>query len=169
MTVHGGFPMRASTVPLHLSALCRILLSPMLLGCGCSVLLVQSGKQRVVANSNQAPAGRLHNGRLTIRLEAAIGKWSPEENDGPALSVAAFREEGGPLSAPGPLLRVPEGTEIDATISNHLDQPLTVHGLHSRPGDANEVLIVAPGVRREVKSLAGAPGTYLYWASRNGA
>ena len=98
-----------------------------------------------------------------------MGEWSPEENDGPALNVAAFREEGGPLSTPGPLLRVPEGTEIDATISNHLEQPLTVHGLHSRPVDAKEVLIVAPGESREVKFLAGAPGTYLYWASRNGA
>jgi FtsP/CotA-like multicopper oxidase with cupredoxin domain len=161
--------MCASTVPLHLSALCRILLSLILLGCGCRVLPAQSGNQRVVANSNQAPAGRFHNGQLTIRLEAAMGEWSPEENDGPALNVAAFREEGGPLSTPGPLLRVPEGTEIDATISNHLEQPLTVHGLHSRPGDAKEVLIVAPGESREVKFLAGAPGTYLYWASRNGA
>src|SRR5215472_4225986 len=154
--------MRASTVPLHLSALCRILLSPMLLGCGCSVLLVQSGKQRVVANSNQAPAGRLDNGQLTVRLEAAMGEWSPEENNGPALRVAAFREEGGRLSTPGPLLRVPEGTEIDATIYNRLDQPLTVHGLHARPGNAKEILIVAPGENREVKFLVGAPGTHLY-------
>jgi manganese oxidase len=161
--------MFASTVPLHLSALCRILLSLILLGSGCRVLKAQSGNQRIVANSNQAPAGRLHNGQLTIRLEAAMGEWSPEENDGPALDVAAFREEGGPLSTPGPLLRVPEGTEIDATISNQLEQPLIVHGLHSRPGDAKEVLIVAPGESREVKFLAGAPGTYLYWASRNGA
>ena len=161
--------MCASTAPLHLPALCRILLSLILLGCGCNVLLAESGKRTVVANSNQAPAGRLHNGQLTIRLEAAMGEWSPEENDGPALDVAAFREEGGPLSAPGPLLRVPEGTQIDATISNHLEQPLTVHGLHSRPGDAKEVLIVGPGESREIKFLAGAPGTYLYWASQNGA
>jgi len=161
--------MCGSTVPLHLSALCRILLSLILLGWGCSVLMAQSGDWPVVANSNQAPAGRLNNGQLTIRLEAAMGEWSPEENDGPALSVAGFREEGGPLSTPGPLLRVPAGTEINATISNHLEQPLTIHGLHSRPGDAKEVLIVAPGESREVKFLAGAPGTYLYWASRNGA
>jgi len=98
-----------------------------------------------------------------------MGEWSPEENDGPALKVAAFREEGGRLSTPGPLLRVPEGTEIDATVYNRLDQPLTVHGLHARPGNANEVLIVAPGESREVKFLAGASGTYLYWASRNRA
>src|SRR5260370_30855231 len=99
--------MCGSTVPLHLSALCRILLSLILLGCGCSVLMAQSGDWRGVANSNQAPAGRLHNGQLTIPLEAAMGEWSPGENDGPPLSVAAFRGEGGPLSTPGPLFRVP--------------------------------------------------------------
>ncbi len=131
--------------------------------------MAESGDQRVVANSNQAPAGRSHNGQLTIRLEAAMGEWSPEENDGPALNVAAFREEGGQLSTPGPLLRVWEGTEINATVHNHLDQPLRIHGLPARPEDAKEVLIVPAGESREVHFLAGAPGTYFYWASRNGA
>src|SRR6266702_3350421 len=161
--------MCASKLPLHLSTLCRILLSLILLGCRCRVLMAESGDQRVVANSNQAPAGRSHNGQLTIRLEAAMGEWSPEENDGPALNVAAFREEGGQLSTPGPLLRVWEGTEINATVHNHLDQPLRIHGLPARPEDAKEVLIVPAGESREVHFLAGAPGTYFYWASRNGA
>jgi FtsP/CotA-like multicopper oxidase with cupredoxin domain len=44
-----------------------------------------------------------------------------------------------------------------------------VHGLHGRPGDAKEVLVVPSGESREVHFLAGAPGTYFYWASRNGA
>ena len=161
--------MPASKLLPHLSTPFRILFSLILLGFCCSLLKAESGEQRVVANSNKEPAGRLHNSQLTVRLEAAMGEWSPEENDGPALSVAAFREEGRRLSTPGPLLRVPEGTEIDATISNQLEQPLTIHGLYSRPGDAKEVLIVAPGESREVKFLAGVPGTYLYWASRNGA
>jgi FtsP/CotA-like multicopper oxidase with cupredoxin domain len=81
-------------------------------------------------------------GQLTIHLEAATGEWYPEENDGPPLRVAAFREEGGSLFTPGPLIRVVEGTEIHATISNRLDQPLTIHGLHSRPGSGKDVLIV---------------------------
>ena len=161
--------MYASKLLLHSSTVFRILLCLILLGVGCRLLKAASAEQRVVANSNQMPAGRLHDGQLTVRLEAAMGEWSPEEDDGPALSVAAFREEGGRLLTPGPLLRVPEGTEVDATISNRLEQPLTVHGLHSRPGDAKEVLTVAPGESREVKFLVGAPGTYLYWASRNGA
>src|SRR5215469_4471625 len=161
--------MYASKLSLHSSTLFRILLSLISLVSGCRVLKAESGEQRIVPNSNQVPAGHLKNGTLTVRLEAALGEWSPEENDGPAFRVAAFREEGGRLTTPGPLLRVTEGTEIDATISNHLEQPLTVHGLHRRPGDAKEILIVAPGENREVKFLAGAPGTHLYWASRNGA
>jgi FtsP/CotA-like multicopper oxidase with cupredoxin domain len=115
------------------------------------------------------PAGQWVDGRLMVRLEAAMGAWFPEEHDGPSLTVAAFREEGRSLSTPGPLLRVPEGTEIDATVANRLDLPLTVHGLHSRPGQANDVLIVPPGESRKVSFLAGAPGTYFYWASRSEA
>lgn len=130
--------------------------------------MAESG-ERIVANSNQVPAGRLHNGQLTVQLEAAMGEWSPEEDDGPRLKVAAFREEGGNLSTPGPFLRVPEGTEINAIVYNHLDGPLTVHGLHARPADAKEVLVIPPGESREVYFLAGAPGTYFYWGSLNGA
>ncbi len=123
----------------------------------------------LVANSNQAPAGRLEQGVLRIGLEAAMGDWYPEEAAGPALRVAAFREAGGALSTPGPLIRVPEGTEIRVTVRNQLDGTLTLHGLHSRPGDAKDVVVVPPGESREVHFVAGAPGTYFYWASRNGA
>lgn len=144
-----------------------ILLIAVLLCWACT--LVMSAQERVVANSNQAPAGRFAQGRLTIRLEAAMGEWSPEENDGPALHVAAFREQGRPLSTPGPLLRVTEGAEIQAFIDNRLDQPLTIHGLHSRPGEVKDILTIPPGENREVHFLAGAPGTYFYWGSRNGA
>ena len=153
---------------LRVPTLCRVLLSLVLLGYGPRVLAAES-ESRIVANPNQAPAGRIENGHLTIRLEAAMGEWHPTEDEGPALPSAAFREEGGPLSTPGPLLRVVEGTEIDAIVFNRLDEPLTLHGLDSRPGNPKETLIVPPGESREVKFLAGAPGTYFYWASRNGA
>src|SRR6266852_5791558 len=161
--------MCASNLLFRFSTLRPILLTLTLLGCGCRILIAEPGDERLVANSNQTPAGRFAEGQLTIRLEAATGEWYPEENDGPALKVAAFREEGRPLSTPGPLLRVPEGTEINATVYNRLDQPLTVHGLHGRPGDAKEILIVPSGESREIHFLAGAPGTYFYWGSRNAA
>jgi manganese oxidase len=147
---------------------CRLVLVAQI-AFGFGVSMAQSDDPLLVENFNQAPAGRLANGRLTIRLEAAMGQWSPEGKDGPALNVAAFREEGRSLSTPGPLVRVPEGTEVDAMVTNRLDLPLTVHGLHSRPGDAKNVLVVAPGQSRTVTFLVGASGTYFYWASRNGA
>jgi FtsP/CotA-like multicopper oxidase with cupredoxin domain len=151
------------------SSFCRLVVIALIApGWGCGVSTKQSHEPSLVENVNQTPAGRLANGRLTIRLEAAMGEWSPEGKDGPSLRVAAFREEGQRLSTPGPLLRVPEGTEIDATVTNRLDLPLTIHGLHRRPGDAKDVLIVAAGESRTVTFSAGAQGTYFYWASRNG-
>src|SRR5258708_18693985 len=139
--------MCASNLLFRISTLRPILLTLTLLG-GCRVLMAEPGDERLVANSNQTPAGRFTEGQLTIRLEAAVGEWYPEENDGPALKVAAFREEGGGLSTPGPLLRVPEGTQIHVSVHNRLDQLLTLHGLHSRPGDAKDVLGVPSGERR---------------------
>ena len=123
----------------------------------------------IAPNANQKPAGRLEKGVLTIRLEAAMGEWYPEEAEGPALQVAAFREAGGTLSTPGPLIRVPEGTEIHVTVRNRLDRALTLHGLHARPGDGKDIVVVPTSETREVQFVAGAPGTYFYWASRNGA
>jgi manganese oxidase len=140
-------------------------------GCGCAFVIAESPGDGpgIVANSNRAVAGQLLKDVLTIRLEAAMGDWYPEEAEGPALRVAAFREIGGPLSTPGPLIRVPEGTEIHATVRNRLDRSLTLHGLHARPGDAKDVVVVPSGEAREVQFLAGAAGTYFYWGSRNGA
>jgi len=55
---------------------------------------------RLAANSNQTPAGKLENGVLSVQLEAAVGNWYPEDDDGPAFQVAAFREAGGVGSRP---------------------------------------------------------------------
>jgi manganese oxidase len=153
---------------LQLSIRNLLLISIVFVG-GCSAVMASSGYEKVLPNSNQNAAGRLAEGKLTIRLEAVTGEWYPEENDGPGLPVAAFREEGGRLSTPGPLIRVTEGTEIHSTVYNRLDQTLTIHGLHTRPGNAEDVLVVPPGESREANFLAAAPGTYFYWACRNAA
>jgi FtsP/CotA-like multicopper oxidase with cupredoxin domain len=155
----------------HSSRLVLLIIIIAIFSCACASTIAKAAEteSRIAANSNQAPAGRFEHGVLTIRLEVAMGEWYPEEAEGPALKVAAFREEGGTLSTPGPLIRVPEGTEIHATVRNQLDQALTLHGLHSRPGDMKDIVVVPSGETREVQFLAGAPGTYFYWASRNGA
>jgi len=123
----------------------------------------------MIANSNQVPAGQLKGGVLKIQIEAALGNWYPEESDGLPFQSAAFREAGGKLSTPGPFIRGPEGTSIHASIRNLLDQPLTLHGFHTHPGNANDVIVIAPGETRDLVFEAGAPGTYLYWGTRAGA
>jgi FtsP/CotA-like multicopper oxidase with cupredoxin domain len=81
------------------------------------------------------------------------------------VTVRAFAESGGPLQVPAPLIRVTEGTRIRAIVRNTLDEPLFLHGLYSRPGKPSAVEAVQPGETREITFVAGAPGTYYYWAS----
>ncbi len=123
----------------------------------------------VRANDNTKPAGTLADGVLTVQLVAGQAQWRPEGSDGPALEVAAFGEEGGPLLTPGPLLRVPEGTEIAMRVSNTLARPLDIHGLVTRPATVDSVVSVPIGETREIRFTAGAPGTYHYWAAAAGS
>src|SRR4249919_322272 len=71
-------------------------------------------------NDNTHPAGRLEGHRLTLNLVAATGMIAAEGPHVPAREVSAFGEEGQPLSAPGPLIRVRAGTEVVATVRNAL-------------------------------------------------
>ena len=118
----------------------------------------------IVANQNRIPAGKLENGVLSIQLELRSGTWHPEAEDGPQLFVQAFGEAGHAAQIPGPILRMPEGTTVHATVSNKLKMKATVYGLNTRPGDADAGIEIAPGESHEFSFLAGAPGTYYYWA-----
>src|SRR5215217_7870015 len=80
----------------------------------------RSGVERIAINDNRAAAGVLHNGVLTLRLEAREGEWHPERDTDQGIVVRAFAEEGKPLQVPGPMIRVLEGTEIHAFIRNPL-------------------------------------------------
>jgi len=123
--------------------------------------------ERILANSNRRPAGRLRDGVLRLRLEVRAGILHPQADDGPGIEVQAFGEAGGPLQVPGPLVRVPAGTIVHASVRNTLpDSTLVVHGLHTRSGAATDDTIqVAPGATREVRFTAGTPGTYYYWGT----
>src|SRR5687767_5807654 len=66
---------------------------------------------RVIPNDNRTPAGTLRDGVLTLRMVAQPAVWRPEGPDGPELPVYAFTEEGKRPQIPGPLVRVPVGTE----------------------------------------------------------
>ncbi|MEO7986894.1 MAG: multicopper oxidase domain-containing protein [Gemmatimonadales bacterium] len=125
--------------------------------------------ERIVANDNRIPAGRLHNGVFTLRLELRTGMFRPHGNDGPGVEVLAFGEEGRPLTIPGPLVRMAEGTIVAATIRNRLaDSTLVLHGFTTRPGPADDTIQVRPGATRSVRFAVGRAGTYYYWGTTAG-
>jgi FtsP/CotA-like multicopper oxidase with cupredoxin domain len=120
--------------------------------------------QSVLANDNRRPAGRLARGTLTVQLEAREGVWHPEGADiPPGFAIEAFAEEGGPLVTPGPLLRVPVGTVVRASMRNRLTRPLLVRGLNDRTDNDTAAIELQPGERREFRFVAGRAGTYYYW------
>ena len=122
----------------------------------------------IAANDNRTPAGQLHAGVLDLRLELREGRWYPENDGGPYRDIFAFGEAGKPPQNSGPLIRVPPGTQIHATVRNALALAADVYGLHTHPGDAQAALHLAPGESRELRFTAGEPGSYLYWASTSG-
>src|SRR6266436_641446 len=130
---------------------------------------LQAALPRIEANRNLSPAGQLRDGVLTVRLEIRAGDWYPEAETGPTVVVQAFAEEGRALQIPGPLIRVPEGTEVRATVRNVLEKGTArVYGLHGRPGDGKKPLEISAGEIREVRFKLTAPGTYYYWATTTG-
>lgn len=122
----------------------------------------------IVTNQNRSPAGQLRDGVLSLHLEIGQGVWHPESDTGLEIPIYAFGETGAPLQDPGPLIRVPQGTRIHATVHNALPVVVTVHGLDQRPGNAERALELPPGATRQVRFVAGVPGTYFYWATTSG-
>ena len=129
----------------------------------------QPAAEVIAPNDNRRSAGALVNDVATIRLFAGRGEWRPEKNTGPALDVAAFGEEGGPLQTPGPLLRVPEGADVVVRVRNGLAERLDIHGFFTRPAATGTIVSIPAGETREIRFAAGAPGTYHYWATTTGA
>ena len=128
---------------------------------------------RVVVNDNRHSAGTLHAGVLTVKLDARLGDWHPDGEAAAGATVPAFAEEGRPARIPGPLIRVPSGTEVALSLRNSLAQLITVRGLHdrragySRPA-SDDVIELAPGATRAVRFRLDAPGTYYYYGSTKG-
>jgi manganese oxidase len=122
---------------------------------------------RAAANDNRLPAGVLRGGVLSVHLVARMVAWHPEAEDGPFKVVEAFGEAGRAPSIPGPLLRFPLGTTIDASITNALPDTLVVLGIRGR----DDTLRIAPGESRRVRHAPRAAGSFLYRAGvvRDGA
>jgi FtsP/CotA-like multicopper oxidase with cupredoxin domain len=123
----------------------------------------------VAPNDNRRPSGERSGDVLRLRLVVETGRWQPEGPDGRTLLVQAFREEGRELTSPGPLVRVPAGTEIVVSVRNNLRERVSVFGFVTRPAtETVKPLDVSPGETRETRFLAGVPGTYHYWATTRG-
>ena len=133
----------------------------------------QPAAERILINDNSVAAGAAADGTLTIRLEARSGEWRPDADDALGVTVNALAVEGRALQIPAPMIRVLEGTEVRAIVRNALGgAPLVVHGLYSRPGTGaggGDTMVVPAGETREVKFVAGVPGTYYYWAATDAA
>lgn len=120
-------------------------------------------------NDNRVPAGRLVDGVLTLQLEVQEGVWHLLGDDRPGGTVLAFAEEGQPPEIPGPLVRVPLGTELRVSVHNPTDSTLVVHGLSTRRVATMDSLVVPAGATREARFAADAEGTYHYWGTTTGA
>ena len=119
----------------------------------------------IAPNQNHHPAGELHNGVFTIQLEVGKGIWHPESEDGAEMAVYAFGEAGHQLQNPGPLIRVPQGTEIHVSVHDTLPVPVSVYGLAEPGAGYQQALRLAPGATEDATFKAGTPGVYFYWGA----
>ena len=117
---------------------------------------------RIAQNDNRRPAGTLRNGVLTVQIDARDGTWMPEGPKGHHYSVAAFGERGKTPTTPGPLLRVPLGAEVRATVHNTLGKTLWMYGLGAKRGVASDSVAIEPGASREFRFRPDAPGLFYY-------
>ncbi len=152
-------------------AVTSVLLGPVTFGSSVEQLDARLARG-IQANDNRSHAGVLKNGVLTVHLEVREGEWHPDRDTAPGIAIRAFAEEGHDASVPGPLIRVPEGTTIHATVRNALASgTLAIVGLSTRGSNAktSDTLSVAAGTVGDVSFVAGATGTYFYTATVSGA
>ena len=122
--------------------------------------------ERAAINDNASPAGTLRNGVLSIDLDVREVEWHPDADTAPGIRVLAFAERGKRASVPGPLIRVPEGTVVRASVHNTQEagtvilRGLAAHGATHRAAD--DSLRVGPGETRRIEFTADAVGTYYY-------
>jgi len=124
----------------------------------------------VQTNRNVERAGVLHDGVLTVALEAKASSWRTNGPDRPPMTIEAFSEPGKQPLIPGPLVRAPQGTEIRFSVRNAFPTPLTfflpaaIHGGPDR-ATAMDSIVVAPGAVGQLATKATVPGNYVYRAA----
>jgi FtsP/CotA-like multicopper oxidase with cupredoxin domain len=130
----------------------------------------QATLSRAAPNDNRVAAGVLREGVLTIALEVRQTMWYPDGDTLPGMNIKAFAESGKDASVPGPLLRVPAGTEIRGSLRNALDRDtisfyVAARVSRSATTDQLDRILVPPGETRELRFSANTPGTFLYRAT----
>jgi FtsP/CotA-like multicopper oxidase with cupredoxin domain len=123
---------------------------------------------KAAVHSNHTPAGTRTGRVLTLALDVVESAWKPEGEDDPEVPVLAFAEAGRAPLVPGPLVRVPVGTEVRLTLRNRADTALMIAGLRPGNGIETDTVHVAAGATRELRYRLGAAGTYFYWGAFRG-
>ena len=123
---------------------------------------------RATVHSNHVASGTGAGSTLTIALDIVESAWKPEGEDDPEVPVFAFAERGKTPTVPGPMIRVPTGTEIRISLRNRVDTSITVGGLRPGVSDAPDTLTIAAGQTRELRFRLDKPGSYFYWGAFGG-
>jgi FtsP/CotA-like multicopper oxidase with cupredoxin domain len=141
-----------------------------LLGTSLVLCNESSAQERVIStHDNLQAAGSLNGDVLTVELVAEEGMWYPGGEEANGLPMYAFREAGGRLQIPGPLVRVTQNTEIVLKIRNAVaGGELHLRGLHAYDGSPGDIVRIPMGETRTLRFSASTPGAFLYWASING-
>ncbi|MDP9025623.1 MAG: multicopper oxidase domain-containing protein [Candidatus Eremiobacteraeota bacterium] len=138
-------------------------------GATAALPLKSSPAEAIAANENRVPAGTRTAGAVHVSLDARWGSWRPDGDGQPSIPMQAFAEAGKPLQIPGPLIRVPIGTEVVVRLRNSIPGTvLTIHGLVDRPARIDRSFTVAFRSTKTVRFAAGVAGTYKYWATTDG-
>ncbi|MEO6446412.1 MAG: multicopper oxidase domain-containing protein [Gemmatimonadaceae bacterium] len=141
-----------------------VLLAALLAGTGCSTGTAGVTSTEVRANDNRTSAGVLKDGVLTLALVATQATWHPAAATDSSLVVAAFAVEGDAPQIPGPLIRVPLGTQVKATVRNTLSDTLVLCKLRQVKCELADGVRVAPGESGAFDFEADQWGTSAYRA-----
>lgn len=121
--------------------------------------------QRVAVHQNSTAAGTRAGRRLELALDVVEGAWRPEGSDDPEVPVLAFAEAGKTPLIPGPMIRVPQGTEVALTLRNRSDSALIIRGLRPGVGADGDSVHLAAQATRVLRFRLDSAGTFYYTGS----
>lgn len=110
--------------------------------------------EEVKINDNRKAAGQFRNSIYYINLEIREGNWYPETKEGTPIKAKAFAEIGKSLQVPGPLIRVQEGTEIKATVTNRMKESQYLQVNYGTGKDVSDETIADGRIPLEIKWLS---------------